>query len=68
MIEMKYYDITTLNSSEEIKSVLIESIAILKQNALLTNFHDVNARKKYSEQVKNVQKYYTALELMLDGK
>jgi len=47
---------------------LIESIAILKQNALLTNFHDVNARKKYSEQVKNVQKYYTALELMLDGK
>ena len=67
MVEMKYYDLSTLNKND-IKNVLLESMSILKQNALLTNFHDKNARKKYAEQVKNVQKYFTALELMIDGK
>jgi len=67
MVEMKYYDLSTLDKND-IKNVLLESMSILKQNALLTNFHDKNARKKYAEQVKNVQKYFTALELMIDGK
>ena len=67
MVEMKYYDLSTLNKND-IKNVLLESMSILKQNALLTNFHDKNARKKYAEQVKNVQKYFTALELLTDGK
>lgn len=67
MVEMKYYDLSTLNKND-IKNVLLESMSILKQNALLTNFHDKNARKKYAEQVKNVQKYFTALELLIDGK
>lgn len=66
MVEMKYYDLSTLDKND-IKNVLLESMSILKQNALLTNFHDKNARKKYAEQVKNVQKYFTALELMIDG-
>lgn len=67
MVEMKYYDLSTLDKND-IKNVLLESMSILKQNALLTNFHDKNARKKYAEQVKNVQKYFTALELLIDGK
>lgn len=66
MVEMKYYDLSTLDKND-IKNVLLESISILKQNALLTNFHDKNARKKYAEQVKNVQKYFTALELLING-
>lgn len=66
MVEMKYYDLSTLDKND-IKNVLLESMSILKQNALLTNFHDKNARKKYAEQVKNVQKYFTALELLIDG-
>lgn len=67
MVEMKYYDLSTLEKND-IKNVLLESMSILKQNALLTNFHDKNARKKYAEQVKNVQKYFTALELLINGK
>lgn len=67
MVEMKYYDLSTLDKND-IKNVLLESMSILKQNALLTNFHDKNARKKYAEQVKNVQKYFTALELLINGK
>lgn len=66
MVEMKYYDLSTLEKND-IKNVLLESMSILKQNALLTNFHDKNARKKYAEQVKNVQKYFTALELLING-
>ena len=66
MVEMKYYDLSTLDKND-IKNVLLESMSILKQNALLTNFHDKNARKKYAEQVKNVQKYFTALELLING-
>lgn len=66
MVEMKYYDLSTLDKNG-IKNVLLESMSILKQNALLTNFHDKNARKKYAEQVKNVQKYFTALELLING-
>ena len=66
MVEIKYYDLSTLEKND-IKNVLLESMSILKQNALLTNFHDKNARKKYAEQVKNVQKYFTALELLING-
>ena len=64
MIEMKYYSLSAIDRSE-IKDRMIDSIAILKQNALLINFKDKNMRKKYEEQVRNVQRYFTVLELSL---
>jgi len=65
MIEMKYYSLSAIDRSE-IKDRMIDSIAILKQNALLINFKDKNMRKKYEEQVRNVQRYFTVLELMVN--
>lgn len=65
MIEMKYYSLSSIDRSE-IKNKMIDSIAILKQNALLINFNDKNMRKKYEEQVRNVQRYFTVLELMVN--
>jgi hypothetical protein len=65
MIEMKYYSLSSIDRSE-IKDKMIDSIAILKQNALLINFNDKNMRKKYEEQVRNVQRYFTVLELMVN--
>ena len=65
MIEMKYYSLSAIDRSE-IKDRMIDSIAILKQNALLINFNDKNMRKKYEEQVRNVQRYFTVLELMVN--
>tara|TARA_Y100000385_G_C12963925_1_gene580977 strand:- start:140 stop:346 length:207 start_codon:yes stop_codon:yes gene_type:complete len=66
MQELKYYDLSIIDDPKEIKSIMAESISMLKQNALLTNFHKDDLREKYAEQVSVVQNYLTQMEIKLE--
>ncbi len=66
MQELKYYDLSIIDDPKEIKSIMGESISMLKQNALLTNFHKIDLREKYAEQVSVVQNYLTQMEIKLE--
>jgi hypothetical protein len=66
MQELKYYDLSIIDDPKEIKSIMGESISMLKQNALLTNFHKDDLREKYAEQVSVVQNYLTQMEIKLE--
>ena len=66
MQELKYYDLAIIDDPKEIKSIMGESISMLKQNALLTNFHKDDLREKYAEQVSVVQNYLTQMEIKLE--
>lgn len=67
MIQMPYYDLTTISDPEEIKSIMREATSVMKQNALMLNFHKDEVRDAYAEQVKNIQNYLTVLEIMLEN-
>jgi hypothetical protein len=66
MQELKYYDLSLIDDPTEMKSVMRESIGMLKQNALVTNFHKDDLREKYAEQVSVVQNYLTQMEIKLE--
>lgn len=66
MQELRYYDLSLIDDPKKMKSIMRESISMLKQNALLTNFHKDDLREKYADQVSVVQNYLTQMEIKLE--